>query len=151
MPAVPGGERGTVTRSDLERGSWNGGQSPVQPPCHIQACLLAPAGVGNRAVGQEPSMPDKLPAPCRIENRACEAGAISWQHANQPLPESEIGLWGRSLPCPISFLPPAGLRIGLVGQAPSLPDKLPAPCRIEKRACGAGAFPARQASCTLPD
>ena len=83
-------------------------------------------------------MPDKLPAPCRIENRACEAGAISWQHANQPLPESEIGLWGRSLPCPISFLPPAGLRIGLVRQGPSPPDKLIAPCRIENRACGAG-------------
>ena len=67
-------------------------------------------------------MPDKLPAPCRIENRDCEAGAYSWQHANQSLPELEIEL---------------------VGQEPSLPDKLPAPCRIEDRACEAGAIPAR--------
>ena len=85
-------------------------------------------------------MPDKLPAPCRIENRACEAGAIPWQHANQPLPESEIELWGRGHPCPISFLPPAGLRIGLVRQGPSPPDKLIAPCRIENKACEAGAI-----------
>ena len=77
--------------------------------------------------------------------------SLSHSGAYWLLPESEIGLWGRSLPCPISFLHPAGLRIGLVRQGPSPPDKLIAPCRIENRACGAGVFPARQANRPLPD
>ena len=50
---------------------------------------------------------------------------VTFRHAYWLLPESEIGLWGRSLPCPISFLHPAGLRIELVGQESSCPTGFP--------------------------
>ena len=38
-----------------------------------------------------------------------------------------------------------------VGQEAALAGKLLAPCRIENKACGAGAIPGRQALRTLPD
>ena len=56
----------------------------------------------------------------------------TFRHAYWLLPESEIGLWGRSLPCPTSFLHPAGLRIELVRQEPSLGNMLISPCRNRK-------------------
>ena len=57
---------------------------------------------------------------------------------------------GRSYPRPASSSHPAGLRIRLVGQEPTLASKLLTPCRIENRACEAGAIPGNKHLSTLP-
>ena len=77
-----------------------------------------------------PLLRNKLSRPCRIENKACWAGAIPGQQAIHTLP---------------------GLEKKLVGQEPSPVNKLFIPCRIENKACGAGSIPGQQAIQTLPD
>ena len=57
---------------------------------------------------------------------------------------------GRSYPRPASSSHPAGLRIKLAGQELSPAGKLLAPCRIENKACGAGAIPGNKHLSTLP-
>ena len=113
--------------------------------------LLSLAGKRKKLAGQEPSPFNKLFIPCRNENKACGAGVIPGQQAIHTLPEREKSLRGRSHPRATSYSYPAGLRIKPVGQEPSQGHKLIIPCRIENKACWAGAIPGPQAIHTLPE
>ena len=62
-----------------------------------------------------------------------------------------VGISCMGISCPESSSHPAGMRIEFPGQEPSLPNKLPIPCRIEDRVSWAGVIPAQQDLRTLPD
>ena len=53
----------------------------------IRSPALIPAGMKIKFVRQEPAPGNKLHIPCRIENKAGEAGAIPAQQASHTLPD----------------------------------------------------------------